>query len=98
VAGDGTVKNGQVFADATQEKDSGNPDGMKIDLRGNIYGAGPGGIWVFSASGKHLGTIKLPEIPSNCTWGDDGKSLYITARTSLYRIRLSVAGQKALYQ
>ena len=98
VAGDGTVKNGKVFADATQEKDSGNPDGMKIDLRGNIYGAGPGGIWVFSASGKHLGTIKLPEIPSNCAWGGDGKSLYITARTSLYRIRLLVAGQTVPYQ
>jgi len=71
---------------------------MKVDARGNVYGAGPGGIWVFAPDGKHLGTIKTPENPSNCNWGDDGKTLYITAVTSVYRIKLSVAGKKALYQ
>ncbi|HEY1649859.1 MAG TPA: SMP-30/gluconolactonase/LRE family protein [Terracidiphilus sp.] len=98
VAADGTVKKGRVMADATASKDSGNPDGMKLDSQGNIYGAGPGGLWIFSGAGKHLGTIKMPEIVSNCAWGDDGKTLYITARTSVYRIRLSVPGEKVLYQ
>ena len=95
---DGTVKNGRVFFDVTAEKEDGLPDGMKVDSQGNIYASGPGGVWVFSPDGKHLGTIKLPETPANCNWGDDGKSLYITARTGLYRIKLAVAGERALYQ
>ena len=98
VAGDGTVSNGRVFADVTAEKDPGVPDGMKVESKGNIWATGPGGIWVFSPAGKHLGTIKMPEIPANCNWGDDWKSLYITARTGLYRIKLAVAGEKQLYQ
>jgi gluconolactonase len=98
VAADGTVKNGRLMADATSDPGSGNPDGMKLDANGNIYGAGPGGLWIFSPTGKHIGTVKMPEVVSNCTWGDDGKSLYITARTSVYRIRLSVPGEKVLYQ
>ena len=98
VAADGTVSNGKVFADVNDETDRGGPDGMKLDARGNVYAAGPGGIWVFAPDGKHLGTLKMPENPSNCNWGDDGKTLYITAVTSVYRIKLSVAGQKALYQ
>jgi gluconolactonase len=98
VAPDGTVSNGRVFFDVTAEKEDGLPDGMKLDTQGNLYCAGPGGIWVFSSDGKHLGTIKPPETPANCNWGDDGKSLYITARTGLYRIRLSATGQSALYQ
>lgn len=98
VSADGTVKNGQLMADATTDKGNGNPDGMKVDSLGNIYSAGPGGLWIFSAAGKHIGTIEMPEIVSNCAWGDDGKTLYITARTSVYRIRLSVSGEKVLYQ
>ena len=98
VAGDGTVSNGRLFADVTTEKDAGVPDGMKVDSKGNIWASGPGGIWVFSSTGKHLGTIKMPEIPANCNWGDDWKSLYITARTGLYRIKLAVAGEKQLYR
>ena len=97
VAADGTVSNGKVFADVSDERDRGGPDGMKVDARGNVYGAGPAGIWVFSPDGKHLGTLKTPENPSNCNWGDDGKTLYITAVTSVYRVKLSVAGKKALY-
>jgi gluconolactonase len=77
---DGGVTNGRVFYDATAEKEDGLPDGMKMDTKGNLYCAGPGGLWVFSPGGKHLGTIKPPETPANCNWGDDGKSLYITAR------------------
>jgi gluconolactonase len=94
---DGTVKNGRVFADVTAETADGLPDGMKVDDQGNVYGTGPGGIWVFSPDGTHLGTIKPPETPANCNWGDDGKTLYITARTGLYRIKLPVQGEKALY-
>ena len=98
VADDGTVSNERVFFDVTAEKAAGLPDGMKVDARGSIYASGPGGVWVFSADGKHLGTIQPPETPANCNWGDDGKSLYITARTGLYRIKLSVQGERPLYQ
>ncbi len=95
---DGTVGNGRVFADVTAEKEDGLPDGMKVDTMGDVYGSGPGGVWVFSPEGKHLGTIKPPETPANCAWAEDGKTLYITARTGVYRIKLAVAGKKALYQ
>jgi gluconolactonase len=98
VAADGSVSNGRVFADVTAEKEDGVPDGMKVDSRGNVYAAGPGGVWVFAPDGKRLGAIKPPETPANCNWGDDGKSLYITARTGVYRVKLAVSGQKALYQ
>jgi gluconolactonase len=97
VAADGLLSNGRVFLDVSGEKDAGVPDGMKVDERGNLYATGPGGIWVMSPEGKHLGTIKPPEGPANCGWGDDGKSLYITAETGLYRIKLAVAGKKAVY-
>jgi gluconolactonase len=66
---------------------------MKVDQRGNVYATGPGGVWIFSPSGKHLGTIKPPEVPANCNWGDaDGKTLYMTARTGVYRVRLKIPG------
>jgi gluconolactonase len=97
LAADGSVSNPKLFADVTAEKEDGLPDGMKLDSRGNVYASGPGGVWVFSPDGKHLGTIKPPETPANCGWGDDGKSLFITARTGLYRIKLAVAGQKLVY-
>jgi gluconolactonase len=98
VAANGTVSNGRVFYDVTNEKAAGNPDGMKVDSQGNVYGSGPGGTWIFSPDGKHLGTIKPGETPANCNWADDGKTLYITAETSVYRVKLSVAGEKALYR
>ena len=98
VAPDGGVSNGRLFADVTAEKEAGLPDGFKIDSKGNIWTSGPGGIWVFSPDGKHLGTLKMPENPANCNWGDDGKTLYITAVTGVYRIKTSVMGEKPLYQ
>jgi gluconolactonase len=94
VAADGTVSNGRMFFDLAGAKERGNPDGMKVDSKGNIYAAGPQGIWVFSPDGKHLGTIQTGETAANCAWGDDGKTLYITASTSVYRIRVAVPGQK----
>jgi len=94
---DGRVQNGRVFFDVTAEKEDGLPDGMKLDTNGNLYCAGPGGIWVFSPEGKHLGIIKPPETPANCNWGDDGNTLFITARTGLYRIKLAAQGQRPLY-
>jgi gluconolactonase len=98
VAADGSVSNGRVFVDVTAEKEEGVPDGMKVDSLGNVYASGPGGVWVFAPDGKHLGTIKPPETPANCNWGDDGSSLYITARTGVYRIKLAVSGERILYQ
>jgi gluconolactonase len=93
VEADGTLSRGEVFHDATQVRAEGLPDGMKLDRQGNLYCTGPGGIWVFSPEGLHLGNIELPEIPANCNWGDDdGKTLYITARTGLYRIKLNIEG------
>ena len=94
---DGTVRNGRVFADVSGEPEEGLPDGMKIDSLGNIWTTGPGGIWVFTPEGRHIGTIKPPEQPANCAWGEDGKTLFITANTGLYRLRTSVQGQKLVY-
>lgn len=90
---DGTIANGRLFYDVTRRTEDGLPDGMKADKNGNLYCTGPGGVWIFSPAGKHLGTIQPPEIPANCAFGDkDGKTLYMTARKGLYRIRLSVEG------
>jgi gluconolactonase len=93
VQADGTISNGKKLLDLTNDPGEGVPDGMKVDRLGNLYATGPGGVLVISPQGKHLGTIQLPEVPANCAWGDaDAKSLYITARTGLYRIKLKVAG------
>ena len=90
---DGGIANGRKFADVTSEPGEGVPDGMKVDRAGNVYGTALTGVQIFSPGGKRLGTIVTPEIPANCAWGDaDRKTLYITARTSIYRIRLNVAG------
>ena len=90
---DGTLANGIVFLDATAEPGEQAWDGLKVDQRGNLYAAGPGGVWIISPAGKHLGTIKAPELAANMAWGDDdGRALYIAARTSVYRVRLKVAG------
>lgn len=93
VSSDGSLTDGKVFYDATSDTAPGAPDGMKVDQKGNVYSAGPGGVWIFSPDGKHLGTIRISEKVGNLTWGDqDGKSLYITASSSIYRIKLTVPG------
>jgi len=64
-----------------------------VERKGNLYVTGPGGVWVFDKRGKHLGTILMAELPANCGWGDaDYRTLYLTARTGLYRIRLKIPG------
>ena len=89
VAADGILRGGRVFADLTSKID-GLADGLKVDAQGNVYTTGPGGVWVFSPAGAHLGTIKPPETPANCGWGDDGKTLYMTAVTGIYRVKTLV--------
>lgn len=93
VGADGSVHAGALFQDANGDKSPGGPDGIKVDKQGNLYGAGPGGVWVISPAGKHILTIHVPEVVGNLAWGDnDGKTLYVTASTSVYRIRLAIPG------
>ena len=91
----GSVGEPQVLFDATSDKREGAPDGMKVDKKGNLYSAGPGGIWIFSSAGKHIGTIEMPEKVGNLAWGGrDMKTLYVAASSSIYRLRLEVPGQE----
>ena len=97
---DGTIANGRMFFEGIGSGviEEGIPDGMKCDERGNIWVTGPGGIWVISAEGEHLGVIEVPENTGNLTWGGpDWKQLYIPSSTSLYRIETKVAGNKVPY-
>lgn len=90
---DGTLKNGKLFFDFTNAPGEDGLDGIKIDQKGNLYVSAPGGLWVISPEGKHLGTIITPKHAHNFAWGDaDGKTLYLCARSGLYRIRLNIAG------
>jgi gluconolactonase len=92
VENDGNLSHGSVFAEIRSEL-PGNPDGMKVDVEGNLYVAAAGGVWVFSEQGEHLGTINTPETPANLAWGArDWRSLFITARTSLYRVKVKAKG------
>jgi gluconolactonase len=90
---DGTLTDPKLLYDATADKRIGGPDGMKVDSEGNIYSAGPGGVWIFSPAGKRLAVLLIPERVSNVAWGGpDRKTLYITASTSIYRVRLNIPG------
>jgi gluconolactonase len=90
---DGTIANGTVFHDFTGDPEPVALDGIKVDEQGNVYVSAPGGLWIFSPAGKALGRIVPPEHDANFTFGDaDGKSLYLTASTGLYRVRVSVPG------
>ena len=93
VEADGTVKNSKVFFDMTDAKGEDAIDGIKVDQQGNLYVSGPGGLWVISPEGKHLGTIIAPKHIHNFAWGDaDGQTLYLCARSGLYRMRLGITG------
>ncbi len=88
---DGTLVNGRVFFDMTSAREPEALDGIEVDGRGNLFVSGPGGVWILSSAGEHLGTLAGPELPANFAWGDaDGRTLYLTARTGLYRLRLGV--------
>ena len=93
VAPDGSLSNGRIFGEEAGGPNDGVPDGIKVDRDGNLFVTGPKGIWVWDAQGHHLGTIEMPEQPANLTWGDsDYKTLYITATTSVYRLRSRTRG------
>jgi len=90
---DGTLSNCVVFFDATNEPGEDAWDGMKIDVQGNLYLSGPGGLWIISPEGKHLGTVVGPEHPHNLAWGgEDQKTLYLAAQTGLYRLTVNIPG------
>ena len=86
------VTNPRVFFDVNDQTAEGAADGLKVDDAGNLFATGPGGVWVIAPDGTHLGTIMPDEVPANVAWGDDGSTLYMTARTGLYRIRLTTGG------
>lgn len=96
VAPDGTVSNGKPLVSWPGTADD-VPDGLKLDAAGNIWASGPGGIRIITPEGKVLGQIKLPETAANLGWADDGKTLYITGSTSIYRLRIAGTGQMPLY-
>lgn len=96
VTDDGGIANGRVFF--TESGTGGVPDGMKVDERGTVYCTGPGGIWIISPAGEHLGVIEVPEQTANLNWGgEQWRTLYITASTSIYRIPTRVGGNRLVY-
>jgi gluconolactonase len=101
VGHDHQLSNGRIFAENIGDGDlakGGLVDGMKLDEHGNVYVSGPEGVWVFSSDGEHLGVIKIPESVGNVNWGDDDwRTLYIPASTSVYRVRMKVAGNRLGY-
>ncbi|WP_165065450.1 SMP-30/gluconolactonase/LRE family protein [Paludisphaera rhizosphaerae] len=95
VAADGTLGAGKVFADVTPlaGKRKGLPDGMKVDVAGNVFATGPGGVLVFSPEGKHLGTLATGEACGNCAWGENGSVLYIASDMYIGRIQTTTVGR-----
>jgi len=90
---DGTLSNSRMLIDLNNDPALGITDGLRVDVNGNLWETGPGGIWIISPQGKHLGTILLPELGANVEFGDpDRKTLYIAARTSIYKLRTNIAG------
>ena len=91
VGPNGELKNGRQFG--KEDGRGGVPDGMRVDSKGNVFVTGPGGIWVWDSDGHHLGTVVMPESTANLNWGDaDYRTLYITARTSVYRLKTKTRG------
>ena len=90
--GEDGASNGRVFYDVNDQTAPGGADGLKVDLGGNLFATGPGGVWVIGWDGVHLGTILMPEVVANVAWGDDGQTLYMTASTGVYRVRLATGG------
>jgi len=96
-----SLANDRVFAENIGDGDlakGGLVDGMKLDEQGNVYVTGPDGVWVVGTDGEHLGTIEVPESVGNINWGDDDwRSLFIAASTSVYRVRMKIAGNRLGY-
>ena len=100
VQADGTLSNGRLFFDhiGSGVIEDGIPDGMKCDERGNIWVTGPGGVWVISSGGEHLGVVGVPENVGNLAWGgSDWRMLYMPSSTSLYRVRTKAASAPLPY-
>jgi sugar lactone lactonase YvrE len=91
VAPDGSLTRSRILLDMKSD-DPGVPDGLKVDVRGNVFCTGPGGVWVCRPDGALLGRIVLPELPANLAWGEDGSVLFLTARTSVYRLATKTRG------
>jgi gluconolactonase len=90
----GTVLRRRIFADMSSDETDGVPDGMKVDVEGRVYCTGPGGTWVFAPDGRRLGIIRTPEVPANVAFGGpDLRTLFLTARTSVYTLRMTTPGQ-----
>jgi gluconolactonase len=97
VSADGSLSHGRVFFDMTAAPGEDALDGMKVDQQGNLFVSGPGGLWILSSDGRHLGTIRPPEHPHNLAWGGaDGRTLFMAAQTGIYCIRLSISGIRPL--
>jgi len=96
VNADGTLGAGRIFADFTKDvgKVKGLPDGMKVDVHGNLFATGPGGVLVFAPDGTHLGTLATGQATSNCAWGEDGSTLFITADQYIVRIKTTTKGNR----
>jgi gluconolactonase len=94
VQADGTLSAARVFFDGTKlaKGRPGVADSLKVDIQGNVFGAAPGGIWIFSPEGKLLGRFELGTATGNCAWGEDGSTLFIASNHHLYRIRLMTKG------
>ena len=94
----GVLSNGPKLIEYPDDPKADVPDGMKVDSAGNIWSSGPGGIRILAPSGKVLGQLKLPETAANLAWGDGGKTAYITASSSIYRVRMRIGGNQTLYK
>ena len=90
---DGTLTNGKLFIDLSKETGRGVTDGMRVDTKGNLYETGPGGVWIISPEGKHLGTLLTDKATANVAWGEDGSTLFTTTTDSVYKIHLNTKGK-----
>lgn len=98
VHADGSLSAGTKLIDYLHPTGRGVPDGLKVDMAGNIWSTGPGGIRIITPSGKVLGQIRLPQTAANLAFADHGKTVYITAQTTIYRIHVTTPGEMPLYQ